>query len=127
MCVDPLPEAECPQLKAEPFHAGTWRAAPGRPGTVWRFARLPPSFEHLDHDHAAVTAWAWRAEVVRFVRGVIVGRYGYVEEFTSKREAGLASGTGKRFGNTYTLSDYIKRLTERIDQLEQRQLKQAVP
>ncbi|UVK52835.1 hypothetical protein DBIPINDM_006268 [Mesorhizobium sp. AR02] len=30
MCVDPLPEAECLQLKAEPFHAGSWHAAPRR-------------------------------------------------------------------------------------------------
>ena len=91
---DSLPEAQCLQLKAEPFHAGSWRAAPGRRGTVWRSARLPLSFEGLDDDHAAATAGAWRAEVVQFVRGIIVGRCGDVQEFTSKGEAGLASRVG---------------------------------
>jgi len=79
---------------------------------VWRPARLPPSFEHLDHDHAAATTAAWRAEVVRFVRGVVIGRYGEVQEFTSKREAGLSGGAGKQAA----MPDAVESLWQHVEQ-----------
>jgi hypothetical protein len=79
---------------------------------VWRSARLTPSFEHLDHDHAAATAGAWWAEVVRFVRGVMVGRCGNVQEFTSKREAGLASRAGKQAA----MPDAVESLWQHVEQ-----------
>lgn len=97
---------------AEPFHAGSWRAAPGRRGTVWRSARLPRAFEHLDHDHAAATTGAWRAEVVRFDRSVIVGRCGDAQQFTSKCEAGLASRAGKQTA----MPDAVESLWQHVEQ-----------
>ena len=63
---------------------------------VRRSARLPPAFERLDDDHASAAAGAWRAEVVRFVRGVVIGRRGDVQQFAGEREAGLAGGAGEQ-------------------------------
>jgi len=50
----------------------------------------------LDDDHASAAAVARRAEVVRFFHGVLIERCGDVQEFASKREAGLATGAGKQ-------------------------------
>jgi hypothetical protein len=44
---------------------------------------------------------------------------GYDQRFTDLQRQ--IDESNNRFGNTYTLSDYIKRLTDRIDQIEQRQ------
>ena len=62
------------RLEAGSCHAGSWTLLPVRRRRTRRSARLPPTFEHLDDDHAAATAGAWRTEVVWLVRGVIVGR-----------------------------------------------------
>ncbi|BCH21596.1 hypothetical protein MesoLjLb_13810 [Mesorhizobium sp. L-8-3] len=52
--------------------------------------------EHLKHDHAAATAGAWRAEVVRFFRAVVSRRCGDVQQFASQCETGLAGGAGEQ-------------------------------
>ena len=45
---------------------GSWPLLPVRCSDVRRPSRLPPSLEHLDHDHPAATAREWRADVIRF-------------------------------------------------------------
>ncbi|MBX5206673.1 hypothetical protein [Rhizobium sp. NZLR11] len=50
---------------------------------------------------------------------------GYDQRFTDLQRQ--IDESNNRFGNTYTLSDYIKRLTDRIDQIEQRQTATARP
>lgn len=96
MRVCPLPEAECLRLKAGSYHAGSWGSLPVRCGFVRRSARPPPAFEHLDDNHSPAAAGAWRAEVVRFVRGIIIRWRGDVQQFASEREAGLAGGAGEQ-------------------------------
>ena len=84
------------RLETGSCHAGSWGGLSVCGPCARRSARLPPSLEGLADDHAAATAGAWRAEVVRFHRGVVIGRGGGVQGVASNREAGPASGAGKQ-------------------------------
>ena len=77
-------------------HAGSWGVLPVRRPCGRRSARLPPALERLDDDHASAAARAWRADVVRFFRVVVIGRRGDVQQFAGEREAGLAGGAGEQ-------------------------------
>lgn len=110
--MDPVPEAVRLRLETGSCHAGSWGGLPVRRPCARRSARLPPSFEGLDDDHAAATAGAWRAEVVRFLRGVVIGRCGDVQEFAREREAGLASGAGKQAA----MPDAVESLWQHVEQ-----------
>jgi hypothetical protein len=58
-------------------------------------ASLPPRFEQLDDDHASAAARAWRAEVSRFFRNVVIGRRRDAQQSAREREAGLAGAAGE--------------------------------
>ena len=69
---------------------------PVEDGAVRRRAWLAPAFERLDDDHASAAAWAWRAEVVGFVRRVGGDGWRDPEQLAGVFEMGLAGGAGEQ-------------------------------
>lgn len=57
---------------------------------------MPPTFEHLDDEHASPAAWTWRADVDWFVDRVVSGRRDSIQEFAGTSDADLSGAAGEQ-------------------------------
>jgi hypothetical protein len=88
------------RLMRGPCPAGSWPTLLVRRSGARRPARLLPSLEHLDDDHASAAAGAWRAEVLRFAQCVDRGRAARRHPGVRARARGWPCGRSRRAGRS---------------------------
>ena len=70
----PFPGAKSLRGRSGTSRAGSRRWSPGCADEGWLCARLIPTREELDDDHAPAAAWARRSGIWRFDRCIVLGR-----------------------------------------------------